>query len=130
MCNAFDNVVDGFLLPGKDCAKPLPPDFKPPSYTSVCDIITAKVGPLADCVGRVNSKQYRDDCIYDMVLNDGKQGSACDIISDYVEECQRRGGCVKSWRTRQLCCKCSVMCVFSRFLWTSNTGDMIVLVLY
>lgn len=92
---------------GKDCALPLPPDFKPPSYTSVCDVITAKNGPLADCVGRVDSQQYRDDCIYDMVLNEGKEEAACDIISDYVEECHRKGGCVKSWRTRRFCCKYS-----------------------
>ncbi|XP_028436614.1 IgGFc-binding protein [Perca flavescens] len=95
--------VEGCSHECKDCAPPLPPDFKPPSYTSVCDIITAKDGPLANCVGRVDSQQYRDDCIYDMVLNEGKQDAACDIISAYVEECQRKGGCVKSWRTRRLC---------------------------
>lgn len=111
MYNAFDNVVVGFLLPGDDCAQPFPPDFKPPSYTSVCDIITAEDGPLAGCVNLLDSKQYRADCIYDMVLFEGKQQAACDIISDYVEECQRQGGCVKSWRTRQFCCKCCVMCV-------------------
>lgn len=67
MYNAFDNV-DVFLLPGKDYAQPFPPDFKQPSYASVCDVITAKDGPLADWLGRVNSKQYHDDCIYDMVM--------------------------------------------------------------
>ncbi|XP_070691021.1 IgGFc-binding protein-like [Pempheris klunzingeri] len=87
----------------KDCAQPLPPDFTPPSYTSACHVITARDGPLADCVDRVDSQQYLADCIYDMVLNDGQQDSACDIISDYVEECQRQGGCVKSWRTRRFC---------------------------
>uniref|UniRef100_A0A8C9YAT7 VWFD domain-containing protein n=1 Tax=Sander lucioperca TaxID=283035 RepID=A0A8C9YAT7_SANLU len=95
--------VEGCSHECKDCALPLPPDFKPPSYTSVCDVITAKNGPLADCVGRVDSQQYRDDCIYDMVLNEGKEEAACDIISDYVEECHRKGGCVKSWRTRRFC---------------------------
>lgn len=95
------------LLTGKDCAQPLAPDIKPPSYTSVCDIITAEDGPLADCIGRLDSKQFREDCVYDMMLTDGKQEAACDIISDYVEECQVKGGCVKSWRTRQLCCKCN-----------------------
>ncbi|XP_029307092.1 IgGFc-binding protein-like [Cottoperca gobio] len=95
--------VEGCSHECKDCAQPLPPDFKPPSYTSVCDVITAQDGPLADCVDRVDSKQYHHDCIYDMVLNEGKQQSACDIISDYVEECQKKEGCVKSWRTRRLC---------------------------
>nr|XP_057909028.1 IgGFc-binding protein-like [Doryrhamphus excisus] len=86
-----------------DCAQPLPPDFVPPSYTSACDVITAENGPLADCIGRVESQQFRDDCIYDMVLHGGKQEAACHVISDYVEECQLKGGCVKPWRTRQLC---------------------------
>lgn len=98
-------MSDNFVPPGKDCAQPLPPDFKPPGYTSVCDIITATEGPLADCISRVDSKQYHQDCIYDMVLNEGKQESACDIISDYVEECQREEGCVKPWRTRRFCCE-------------------------
>ncbi|XP_074510552.1 IgGFc-binding protein-like [Sebastes fasciatus] len=98
----------------KDCAQPLPPDFKPPGYTSVCDIITATEGPLADCISRVDSKQYHQDCIYDMVLNEGKQESACDIISDYVEECQREEGCVKPWRTRRFCwMHCAANSVYS-----------------
>uniref|UniRef100_A0A4W6EU93 VWFD domain-containing protein n=1 Tax=Lates calcarifer TaxID=8187 RepID=A0A4W6EU93_LATCA len=95
--------VEGCSRKCDDCAQPFPPDFKPPSYTSVCDIITAEDGPLAGCVNLLDSKQYRADCIYDMVLFEGKQQAACDIISDYVEECQRQGGCVKSWRTRQFC---------------------------
>ncbi|XP_042346060.1 IgGFc-binding protein-like [Plectropomus leopardus] len=95
--------VEGCSHECKDCAQPLPTDFTPPSYTSVCDIITAKDGPLADCVDRVDSKHYREDCIYDMVLNEGKQEAACSIISNYVEECQRAGGCVRSWRTRRFC---------------------------
>ncbi|XP_059195875.1 IgGFc-binding protein-like [Centropristis striata] len=106
--------VEGCSRDCKDCAKPLPPDFKPPGYTSVCDVITSKKGPLADCVDRIDSKQYRDDCIYDMVLNEGKQQAACDIISDYVEECQREGGCVKSWRTRRFCwMKCASYSTYS-----------------
>ncbi|XP_054477237.1 IgGFc-binding protein-like [Anoplopoma fimbria] len=100
--------VKGCSQECKDCAQPLPPDFKPPAYTSVCDVITAKDGPMADCIGRLDSKQYHSDCVYDMVLNDGQQQAACDVISVYAEECQRKGGCVKSWRTRRVCCKCSV----------------------
>ncbi|XP_056237753.1 IgGFc-binding protein-like [Seriola aureovittata] len=106
--------VEGCSHECKDCAQPLPPDFKPPSYTSACDVILAKDGPLGDCVGRVDSKQYHEDCIYDMVLNDGKQESACDIISDYVEECQRRDGDVKPWRTKKFCwMQCPVNSAYS-----------------
>ncbi|XP_071324408.1 IgGFc-binding protein-like [Trachinotus anak] len=106
--------VEGCSHECKDCAKPFPPDFTPPSYTSACNVITAKDGPLADCVARAESKLYREDCIYDMVLNNGKQESACDIISDYVEECQRNGGRVKPWRTEKFCwMQCPANSVYS-----------------
>ncbi|XP_068590666.1 IgGFc-binding protein-like [Cebidichthys violaceus] len=106
--------VKGCSRDCKDCAQPLPPNFKPPAYTSVCDVMTAKDGPMNDCIGRVDSKQYHADCVYDMVLNEGQQEAACSIISDYVEECQRKGGCVKSWRTRHFCwMKCSAKSVYS-----------------
>ncbi|XP_034384908.1 IgGFc-binding protein-like isoform X1 [Cyclopterus lumpus] len=106
--------VDGCSHDCKDCAQPLPPNFKPPAYASVCDVITAKDGPMSDCLHRVDAKQYRDDCIYDMVLSEGEQRAACDIISGYVEECQRNGGCVKSWRTRSLCwMHCAANSVYS-----------------
>ncbi|XP_029360767.1 IgGFc-binding protein-like [Echeneis naucrates] len=95
--------VEGCSRDCKGCAPPLQPDFKRPGYTSTCDVITKKDGPLADCVNRVDSKQFHDDCVYDMVMNEGKQESACDIISDYVEECQREGGNVKPWRTKEFC---------------------------
>ncbi|XP_068425896.1 IgGFc-binding protein-like [Clinocottus analis] len=106
--------VDGCSRDCKDCAHPLPSNFKPPAYTSVCNVITSKDGPMADCLSRVDSKQYHDDCIYDMVLNEGKQQAACNIISNYVEECQRNGGCVKSWRTRHLCwMRCAAKSVYT-----------------
>ncbi|CAB1446239.1 unnamed protein product [Pleuronectes platessa] len=95
--------VEGCSLECEDCAYPFAADYEPPSYTSDCKVITAKDGPLADCVGRIDSRQFHDDCIRDMVFNNGKEGSACDIISDYVEECQRKGGSVKPWRTKKLC---------------------------
>ncbi|XP_060936531.1 IgGFc-binding protein-like [Limanda limanda] len=95
--------VKGCSLECKDCAPPFAPDYKPPSYTSACKVITAEDGPLADFVGRIDSRQFHDDCIRDMVFNKGKKGSECDIISDSVEECQRKGGPVKPWRTKKLC---------------------------
>ncbi|KAM8871057.1 IgGFc-binding protein-like isoform 2-T2 [Spinachia spinachia] len=106
--------VEGCSRVCKGCAPPPPPDFKPPAYTSVCDVITAQDGPMADCLGRVDSKQYHHDCVLDMVLNEGEQQAACAIISDYVDECQRNKGYVKSWRKRRLCwMQCAAKSVYS-----------------
>lgn len=63
---------------------------------------------MADCLGRADSKQYHDDCVYDMVLSEDREQAACAIISDYVDECQRHKGSVKAWRTKSLCRKRSV----------------------
>ncbi|XP_065813942.1 IgGFc-binding protein [Labrus bergylta] len=87
----------------KDCPPPLPVDFKLPDYTKACDVITEKDGPLAECSELLDSKQYHQDCVYDIYLNEGKQEAACDIIRDYVEECQRKQGNVKPWRTENSC---------------------------
>lgn len=95
--------VSGCSHDCKDCAQPLPPNFTPPDFTSVCDVIVATDGPLADCTDRVDSHQFHADCVYDVTLNGGKQEPACSIISDYVDACQREGGCVRSWRTRRFC---------------------------
>ncbi|XP_041649854.1 IgGFc-binding protein-like [Cheilinus undulatus] len=95
--------TDGCSHECKDCPPPLPPNFIPPFYTKVCDIITAEDGPLADCSRFLDSKQFHHDCVYDIFLNNGNEGVACDIISNYVEECQSSGGNVKLWRTEKFC---------------------------
>ena len=93
------------VIIGKDCAPELSPGVKQSAFMEVCDVIVSKDGPLRDCVNRVDSDQFRGDCIYDMMLTNGKQDSACDIIGDYVQECQEVGGKVENWRTKEFCCK-------------------------
>nr|XP_061814216.1 IgGFc-binding protein-like [Nerophis lumbriciformis]XP_061814224.1 IgGFc-binding protein-like [Nerophis lumbriciformis] len=87
----------------EDCAQPLRPDFQPPRSAGVCDIIGDQDGPLGDCVARLDWRQFAADCVYDVTLRGSRQEAACDIISDYVSQCQLQGGCVKTWRTRSLC---------------------------
>ncbi|KAM6995238.1 LOW QUALITY PROTEIN: IgGFc-binding protein-like [Tautogolabrus adspersus] len=95
--------VEGCSHECKDCPPPLPAGIKLPDYTKACDVITAKDGPLAECSELLDFKEYHQDCVYDMFLNNGKEEAACDIIRDYVEECQRKGGNVKPWRTQNFC---------------------------
>ncbi|XP_038832345.1 IgGFc-binding protein-like [Salvelinus namaycush] len=86
----------------KDCAVVDIPLIKP-KYVSACDVIVDKSGPLRDCIGRVQSDEYKEDCIYDMILNNGLLTAACDIITNYVEECQEKGGKIGAWRSKDFC---------------------------
>ncbi|XP_064884055.1 LOW QUALITY PROTEIN: IgGFc-binding protein-like [Oncorhynchus nerka] len=86
----------------KDCAVVDIPLIKP-KYVSACDVIVDKSGPLRDCIGRVDSDEYKEDCIYDMILNNGLLTAACDIITNYVEECQEKGGKIEVWRSKDFC---------------------------
>uniref|UniRef100_A0A4W5L3C1 Si:dkey-65b12.6 n=1 Tax=Hucho hucho TaxID=62062 RepID=A0A4W5L3C1_9TELE len=86
----------------KDCAVVDIPIIKP-KYVSACDVIVDKSGPLRDCNGRVDSDEYKEDCIYDMILNNGLLTAACDIITNYVEECQEKGGKIEAWRSKDFC---------------------------
>ncbi|XP_055759032.1 IgGFc-binding protein-like [Salvelinus fontinalis] len=86
----------------KDCAVVDIPLIKP-KYVSACDVILDKSGPLRDCIGRVQSDEYKEDCIYDMILNNGLLTAACDIITNYVEECQEKGGKIGAWRSKDFC---------------------------
>ncbi|XP_045081914.1 LOW QUALITY PROTEIN: IgGFc-binding protein-like [Coregonus clupeaformis] len=86
----------------KDCAVVDIPLIKP-KYVSACDVIVDKSGPLRDCIGRVDSVEYKEDCIYDMILNSGLLTAACDIITNYVEECQEKGGKIEAWRSKDFC---------------------------
>uniref|UniRef100_UPI0037E7E52E IgGFc-binding protein-like n=1 Tax=Semicossyphus pulcher TaxID=241346 RepID=UPI0037E7E52E len=95
--------VEGCSKDCKDCPPPIPDDITPPAYTKACDVMTEKDGPLANCMEFLDVKEYHHDCVYDMMLNDGKQEAACNIISDYVQDCQREGVTIKPWRTKNFC---------------------------
>ncbi|XP_034553559.1 IgGFc-binding protein-like [Notolabrus celidotus] len=95
--------VEGCSQECKDCPPPLPSGVAPPPYTQVCDIIISKEGPLAGCIDLLDSKEFHKDCVYDMMLNNGNEEAACEIIRDYVEECLSAEGEVQPWRTEKFC---------------------------
>ncbi|XP_064161333.1 IgGFc-binding protein-like isoform X1 [Anguilla rostrata] len=87
-----------------DCAAPQTgPGAVLPPYTANCDVIADKNGPLRACAGKVDAALYRQNCVYDIVLNQGLQKAACDIISAYVEECQDAGVQIEPWRRKDFC---------------------------
>ncbi|KAJ8289737.1 hypothetical protein GJAV_G00004700 [Gymnothorax javanicus] len=88
----------------EDCASPSPgPKDKPPPYIRDCEVIIDKKGPLRACLEKVDSMLYHENCVYDIVLNQGLQRAACDIIGAYVEECQENGGMIEAWRRQDFC---------------------------
>lgn len=105
----------------KDCSVVDIPLIKP-KYVSACDVIVDKSGPLRDCNGRVDSDEYKEDCIYDMILNNGLLTAACDIITNYVEECQEKGGKIEAWRSKDFCRKSSgFVSQMFRFMMSRNS---------
>ena len=92
-------------LSGKDCAPELSPGSVPPAYKATCEVIRKRDGPLRDCARLLDAEQYYGDCVFDMTLTNGKADAACDIISDYVDDCQQQGGTVEDWRSKNFCCK-------------------------
>lgn len=95
--------VEGCSPECKDCAPPLPPDFKPPEYTKICDVLKEKTGPLSGCFKALDPKAFHEDCVYDLSVNEGKTELGCDIITSYVDQCQLKGAEVKPWRKDDLC---------------------------
>ncbi|XP_059921972.1 IgGFc-binding protein-like [Gadus macrocephalus] len=98
----------------KDCAPELGPGSVPPAYKATCEVIRKRDGPLRDCARLLDAEQYYGDCVFDMTLTNGKADAACDIISDYVDDCQQQGGTVEDWRSKNFCwMQCPANSVYS-----------------
>ncbi|CAL8248394.1 unnamed protein product [Lota lota] len=98
----------------KDCAPELRPGDVPPAFKAACEVIRKQDGPLRDCARLLDSEQYYQDCVFDMMLTHGNPTSACDIISNYVDGCQQEGGTVEDWRKKNFCwMQCPANSVYS-----------------
>ncbi|XP_077312501.1 IgGFc-binding protein-like [Lithobates pipiens] len=68
-----------------------------------CGILTKKDGPFRICFDMIDPKIYRDNCIYDMCLNDGYNQILCQTLKAYSDVCARVGIQVKEWREASNC---------------------------
>ncbi|KAM3923113.1 IgGFc-binding protein-like [Leptodactylus fuscus] len=68
-----------------------------------CGILTQSNGPFKICHDKIDPKIYRDNCVFDMCLNDGYNQILCQTLKAYSDACAREGIQVDDWRTRTNC---------------------------
>ncbi|XP_056410372.1 IgGFc-binding protein-like [Hyla sarda] len=62
-----------------------------------CGILTQSNGPFKACRDKVDSI-YKDNCVYDMCLNNGYKQILCQTLKTYSDACAREGIQVEDWR--------------------------------
>ncbi|KAG9467686.1 hypothetical protein GDO78_014483 [Eleutherodactylus coqui] len=69
-------------------------------YSSIqyCNILTQINGPFNSCSAQINPSIYRDNCVYDLCLNDGYNQILCQTLKAYSDLCARAGIQVGEWR--------------------------------
>ncbi|XP_073511751.1 IgGFc-binding protein-like [Phyllobates terribilis] len=68
-----------------------------------CGILTQNPGPFKVCHTTINPSMYRENCIYDMCLNDGYLQILCQTLKTYSDACAREGIQVNEWRNISNC---------------------------
>lgn len=69
--------------------------YSGPEY---CGILSDEAGPFAGCHPIVPVKEFVDDCLYDVCLNDGMTDVLCGAVGAYLAECQEAKAPVAPWR--------------------------------
>lgn len=70
-----------------------------------CGILTKKDGPFKACYEKIDPKIYKDNCVYDLCLNEGYNQILCQTLKAYSDACAREGVQVKNWRVATDCRK-------------------------
>ncbi|KAM4652253.1 IgGFc-binding protein-like [Discoglossus pictus] len=70
------------------------------SQPSICGILTNKKaqGPFRMCHKAVDPVIYKDNCVYDLCMNDGFNQILCQAVKTYSDACHREGALVYDWR--------------------------------
>ncbi|KAM5132243.1 IgGFc-binding protein-like [Mantella aurantiaca] len=63
-----------------------------------CGILAKKDGPFKVCHEKIDPKIYKDNCVYDLCLNEGYNQILCQTLKAYSDACAREGIQVKNWR--------------------------------
>ncbi|KAM9299513.1 IgGFc-binding protein-like [Gastrophryne carolinensis] len=68
-----------------------------------CGILSKKDGPFRPCHEKIDPKIYKDNCVYDLCLNDGYYQILCQTLKAYSDACAREGYQVNEWREMSGC---------------------------
>lgn len=69
----------------------------------LCGTITDLGGPFKLCHGKIDPRQYFDDCVYDMCMYRGYASSLCSALSAYTAACQDALVHIAVWRSDSFC---------------------------
>nr|XP_046274208.1 IgGFc-binding protein-like [Scatophagus argus] len=68
-----------------------------------CGLLLNPTGPFRECHAIKSPEGIFKNCMYEMCLYNGKEGSWCTNLRSYTIECQKRGVNVSQWRTEEFC---------------------------
>ncbi|KAG8570029.1 hypothetical protein GDO81_014653 [Engystomops pustulosus] len=71
--------------------------------SNFCGILTQSSGPFKSCREKVDPNIYKDNCVYDMCLNDGYYQILCQTLKAYSDACAREDLSVGEWRNITNC---------------------------
>ncbi|XP_059841964.1 zonadhesin-like [Hypanus sabinus] len=86
--------------------------------STACGMITDPTGLFKECHAKVLPKNYFDNCVYDMCMDDGQSRTLCFALQTYADLCTQAGVCVE-WRNNTLC---SLTCPSGSHYETCGTG--------
>ncbi|XP_053546112.1 IgGFc-binding protein-like [Bombina bombina] len=82
--------------PCKKCSITVMQQYSQPSS---CGIISLKTkGPFRMCHAVIDPQIYRDNCIYDLCMNDGYKQIMCQALKTYSDACRSQRAEVYEWR--------------------------------
>ncbi|XP_053307384.1 IgGFc-binding protein-like [Spea bombifrons] len=85
----------------KKCPMPLMVQY---GSKTQCGIITQRNdGPFRRCQLLVDPQIYKDNCVYDLCMNDGYQQILCQALKAYSDACRKEGGIIYDWRNSTGC---------------------------
>ncbi|XP_072282020.1 IgGFc-binding protein-like [Pyxicephalus adspersus] len=68
-----------------------------------CGILTQKHGPFKVCHEKIDPTIYKDNCVFDLCLNEGYNQILCQTLKAYSDACAREGIQIKDWREATDC---------------------------
>ncbi|KAM8927861.1 IgGFc-binding protein-like [Pelodytes ibericus] len=69
-----------------------------------CGIISQKSdGPFRNCHSVMDPQIYKENCVYDLCMNDGYKQILCQALKTYSDGCHREGVSIYNWRDQTGC---------------------------